>query len=98
MLKTQGLKVSISDAENDELLIQQLGSKKNYYITIVPEDRSDVSLDLQELIDKCEFDGIDLTKEMVMEELDIALNIEANNLLTYLRTIVRNLEARCKDE
>ena len=98
MLELHGSKVIISDNENDELLIHQLEGKKNYYITVVPNDRGDISQDLQELIDKCEFDGIDLTKEMVMEELDIALNIEANKLLTYLRAIVTNLELRCKDE
>lgn len=98
MLKLHEDTVSMIDNEKDVLLIQQLSGKGNYYITIVPNSREDISQNLQELIDKCEFDGIDLTKEMVMEELDIALNIETNQLLTYLRAIVTTIEMRCKDE
>lgn len=81
----------IQDKTGDCLVIDKLDSG-NYAIYIRSFDKYDCSEELQELIDKAEFDGDKVTKEDINEHLDIALNISKVDLIKQLKAVVTQLQ------
>ena len=88
------LNLQISDKTGESLVIKE-ESESTYNVYLQSNDQDDYSLELQQLLDKAEFDGTKVTKEMVMEELDIELVFYKQDLLKRLRAIVTVLEMRC---
>ena len=87
----------IADKTGDCLVIDKLDSG-NYAVYIRSFDIYDNSEELQKLLDKAEFDGRKVTKEDVMEELDVALNMTKSELIRQLKAIVTQLQMEEQDD
>ena len=83
--------IELADSTGDCLVIDKLSSG-NYAIYIRSFDRDDYYTELQKIIDRAAFNGRKVTKEDVMEELDVALNMTPSELIRQLKAIVTQLQ------